>query len=79
MDFKSYDVVEQHTARWRRMQTPPRIEIPIPRERLVTVLPEDERGALGPIDPEEADGQGEEEAGVSDQEVEMLRQLGYVE
>jgi arylsulfatase A-like enzyme len=48
------------------------------REKLVAALPERERRALGPIDLE---GQAGDEAapGVSESELELLRQLGYVE
>lgn len=49
------------------------------RERLEEALPEDERRALGPIDPEDLGGAGEAESGVSEREIELLRQLGYVE
>jgi arylsulfatase A-like enzyme len=47
------------------------------REKLVAALPEEERRALGPLDAE--GGGGDASSDVSQEELELLRQLGYVE
>jgi len=49
------------------------------RERLAAALPEDERRAFSPIDPATAREASDAEPAVSDQDRELLRQLGYVE
>lgn len=49
------------------------------RQKLVAALPEEERRALGPLDPETEGAEGDASSGVSQEELELLRQLGYVE
>lgn len=49
------------------------------RDRLSDALPEEERDALSPIEPEAESPSGDPESGVSDTDLELLRQLGYVE
>jgi len=53
-------------------------EVEALRERVTGALPEDERRAFSPIDPNQG-ATGEGGSGVSERELELLRQLGYVE
>jgi arylsulfatase A-like enzyme len=48
-------------------------------QELAAALPEEERGALSPIEPEAESQSSDTESGVSEGDLELLRQLGYVE